>query len=823
VTASAPPDPDPEMARASTSDKGEARKSAAGSSDAPKDSAAGAGAQSSTDRVRLRSVVHEPFSRATAESLALVKRYVPQELQRLENWVAADRTPDEKGDPCKKPLSPLGDDKGNGDASAPSTWVSLDDAIAFALSDGRAFGVGVNLKGTKFVGIDLDHVIDPQTGEVNPLAMELVESLHTYTERSPSGTGIRMFLRGRKPSWFPRSSIKDAFGPGTQLEVYDGGSSGRYLTCTGNIWHDEPLPIAAAGSLEQLRQFVPKEAPKPKPSSSTPPPRNRGVGTNDDLQRAQWVLDNVFTDPDAFSYDDWLLRMMELASLGPDGEALAMAWSSRGSKHNERKEQSRFAGFRGDRTIASLFGEADKVRSGWRSEFRRESSGSTEAQRDHGAATASSSTGSSRGDVRLTDWTELLTAPPVEYLIEEVIPEAGTGLLAGVPQSAKSAQMVDWMLRLAHGTPWRGHEVTKCSSVYLAGEGQQGMAARLRAWKGQHQPEPTDGYVVVSNRIPKIADAEHGEQILVEMLETLIARKGHRPGLLVVDTLSQALAGGDENGSDVVPLLNNLAAIRDRFGCTTIAVHHVRKPSGIHRNGQPPRLTLEDIRGSSAIVGNVDFVIAAERLAGTEVELTILKAKDGITGTSFAGQIHSVETGVVRRNGKLERSVVIIPAPAKAVLSPEAAQEEHQEQLWDSAEKRVQNAVETLRKMGRALSQSSIVERMSGRRVARFGAVKDAIARKLIVDLGTDRDHLYVVAGSPECVLHNTPTPPRPGTGNRPPADAGPAVPDDDGTGSQDAGTGNRSTQDEGQPEQPKGRGRKRPVRTAKTAGTEVA
>ena len=100
---------------------------------------------------------------------------------------------------------------------------------------------------------------------------------------------------------------------------------------------------------------------------------------------------------------------------------------------------------------------------------------------------------------------------------------------------------------------------------------------------------------------------------------------------------------------------------------------------------------------------------------------------------------------------------------------------------------------------------------MVGKRSEKFAAVDDAIARELIIDLGTDRAHKFVVAEDHQRVSCKTPHTPEEGTGNRSPAGAGPdSVPSGEGTGSQERGTGNRlqrvADEDDGLPEQPQGK-----------------
>jgi putative DNA primase/helicase len=311
--------------------------------------------------------------RATPESLDLVRRHAPPELRHLHAWVCGSREPktDKDGNTksSKVPINP-----GTGElakSNDPTTWGTFDEAVNHALSDDRCFGVGVNLLGSEHLGFDLDHVVDAATGSMSEVARTLIDALpKTYTERSPSRTGLRLFFRGRKPATLRGSMFKGAFGPGTQLEVYDGKSGARYLTVTGDILDNEPQPIATAteDELQPLLDFLGRTLDEKERTRST----EQGI-SDDDLDRARFVLDSVFPDPDAFSHEEWLHHVMELASLGPEGEALAKEWSTRGKKHDPSRDctTSHFAGFRGERKIASLFFAADNTDPGWRQRYRK--------------------------------------------------------------------------------------------------------------------------------------------------------------------------------------------------------------------------------------------------------------------------------------------------------------------------------------------------------------------------------------------------------------------------------------------------------------------
>src|SRR5262245_35576510 len=115
---------------------------------------------------------------------------------------------------------------------APRTWAPFADAFR-AYAANRGHGIGIVLDGSdRLTGVDLDKCRHPGHGTIEPWAQAIVDELRSYTEASPSGTGLRIFLKGDP---LPPSGRKK--GP---IEVYD---RGRYLTVTGNWIEGTPRTI----------------------------------------------------------------------------------------------------------------------------------------------------------------------------------------------------------------------------------------------------------------------------------------------------------------------------------------------------------------------------------------------------------------------------------------------------------------------------------------------------------------------------------------------------------------------------------------------------
>lgn len=156
-----------------------------------------------------------------------------RELRGLPCWVTWDYTwkPDrEKWD--KPPLNPKNGLLGS--TTDPQTWAPYETAAARASRDGLP-GVGFVLhERAALSGIDLDACRDPETGRLQAWAQAVVDLRETYTEVSPSGRGLRLFVKGK---------VEGRKIDAAQVEIY---AKDRYLTVTGRHVEGTPLDIREA-------------------------------------------------------------------------------------------------------------------------------------------------------------------------------------------------------------------------------------------------------------------------------------------------------------------------------------------------------------------------------------------------------------------------------------------------------------------------------------------------------------------------------------------------------------------------------------------------
>lgn len=166
---------------------------------------------------------------------------IPQELKSHRQWVNW-KSITRNGKSTKIPVQPNGSPAKSTD---PKTW------HAFESVQGSPCGF-VFSQSDPYVGIDLDGCRDPSTGLLDDWAKEIVLKFGSYTEVSPSGTGVKIF--GVSDAYWKNKNKTELPGDGhggksAGIEVYD---CGRYFAVTGKHLAKLTEIVDVTGALEWL-------------------------------------------------------------------------------------------------------------------------------------------------------------------------------------------------------------------------------------------------------------------------------------------------------------------------------------------------------------------------------------------------------------------------------------------------------------------------------------------------------------------------------------------------------------------------------------------
>lgn len=135
---------------------------------------------------------------------------IPEIMRELNHWVlwTKDKAPHQISGKLAR-------------SNDPNTWSNFSNVLK--CYDSKQYqGIGFMFTGSGITGIDIDHCIED--GRLSTLAEEIIDICNSYTEKSPSGKGIHIYMQGVVPKGIKK-----------EIEMY---SEGRYFTVTGDKLND---------------------------------------------------------------------------------------------------------------------------------------------------------------------------------------------------------------------------------------------------------------------------------------------------------------------------------------------------------------------------------------------------------------------------------------------------------------------------------------------------------------------------------------------------------------------------------------------------------
>ncbi len=247
-----------------------------------------------------------------------------------------------------------------------------------------------------------------------------------------------------------------------------------------------------------------------------------------------------------------------------------------------------------------------------------------------------------------------------------VLSEGSAAVVYGESNSGKSFWTLDLALHIAAGRAWNGRRVTQGGVLYVAMEGATGFRNRVAAWRdhtGTHNDQVMFAAIPAALNLRVEDDAEE----LIATAKQAAEHWGQPVKLIVIDTVSRALAGGDENSSvDMGALVQMVDLIRKETRACVVLIHHSGKDGG------------KGARGHSLLRAAVDTEIEIKAGDDGVATATITKQRDLEKGGRFAFRLERVVIGQ-NQYGEDVTTAVVMPTeaptttakPARA-LTPEA-------------------------------------------------------------------------------------------------------------------------------------------------------
>lgn len=476
-------------------------------------------------------------------------------------------------------------------------------------------------------------------GGVHPDVERMVAG--TYAEFSPSGNGVRAFVRGALVG-----NRKSNRGQAIGFETFH---SNGFVTFTGNVLPITELTDAANTVAEPGPEllalcedrFGRTEVPS-EPASASP---GSPLGlTIDQLRDALDVL------PRDLHYDDWLMVGMALhheTSGAEEGFTLWDEWSASsgkygGAEYGRYKWDSFGRGGHRSTTAHRLVRMANE----WGAHLDIAQLEADDFDVVPAAATAPGPAKPPRFQVVPAG--DFAAGKPMGWIIKDVLPRAEVVMVYGESGSGKSFAVLDLGGAVARGVPWRGHRVKQGRVVYIAAEGAAGFRNRLKAYAAKHGLDLADVQIGVIHAAPNMLLKDDA----LEVCKAIIAAGG--ADLVIVDTFAQVTPGANENAAeDMGKALTHCRGIHTATGALVLLVHHSGKDQS------------RGARGWSGLKGAMDTQIEVLKLPAGRM-LRVSKQKDGEDGLAWGFELDQVPVGV-DDDGDVITSCVIRETDAPAV------------------------------------------------------------------------------------------------------------------------------------------------------------
>jgi len=215
-----------------------------------------------------------------------------------------------------------------------------------------------------------------------------------------------------------------------------------------------------------------------------------------------------------------------------------------------------------------------------------------------------------------------------EWIIKGVLPKAELGIVFGESGSGKTFKVLDIAMAVATGTEWRQRAVTQGAVVYIAAEGTGGFKKRLRSYAQHHGLDLAAVPLYVIPAAPNLLQKADALDVAKAIL-TL----GVKTSLVIIDTLAQTTAGGNENsGEDMGLALSHCKGIHKATGAMVLLVHHSGKD------------TSKGARGWSGLRAACDVELEVTRFEQERI-LALTKQKDGDDMLEFGFKLTTVSLG----------------------------------------------------------------------------------------------------------------------------------------------------------------------------------
>jgi len=478
---------------------------------------------------------------------------IPDALKTQARWVMWNWTKSRREDKWTKPPVQI-----NGNLASvdnPATWSDYEDVVEAYLS-GQFDGVGIVLP-EDVVGVDVDDCIADGEWTGRAYLVTALEPGRTYTEISPSGTGIKMLGLGQVNPKLKRKA--------RGIELYDRRSR-RYFTITGNVPKGFPIRINKIDeALAGIQSLI------------NPAKEEKSLG--DDFKPKQNVLKEAIAclehlrEERADDYSQWLQVGMALHWVDGSDEMLDRWYEW--SKLNERKHLEM-----GD----------EEWKKKWNS-FHEDSNRALVTLRTLKKWAMEDGYDPDKYQTLAVTAADLCRKEIIrDYIVDDFLIRNEPMVVGGASKSLKTTVMMDLAVSIASGTKFLGKFSVENPQKVMFLSGESGEATlqeycKLIAHRKELDTNSLD-LLQIGYKLPKLDDDRRVDNLIEDLQK-------RDTDIVIIDPLYRCFRVGDYS-SNVFAMGEKLEGIAESLyvaGITTILVHHFRKQGKTYH--EPPE--LEDL------------------------------------------------------------------------------------------------------------------------------------------------------------------------------------------------------------------------------------
>lgn len=484
------------------------------------------------------------------------------------------------------------------DPSNPNDFVPMSSLANFDFRQYGYDGIGLGIFGN-ICAIDIDHCID-DTGNYSPMARDIINTMQSYTEISPSGHGIRILFIATDFNYDKAKYYINNQKIG--LEVYVAGATNKYVSLTGNaickvdlVESGDLLQIVLDKYMLRPQHSDPKvQLPVPTITLDDTALLEKACGaSNGDKFTALFSGDTSEYGGDDSAADMALCNMLAYWT-GHNAEQMDRLFRQSGLMRNKWDRPTGGSTY-GQITIAKAIAGVTQVHA----PQTETTATQPVAVQDPASDPATCGVANSVSSLKTTEseyssLPDLVNSnfPPVEFVIENFLSFCTT-ILAAAPKIGKSWLVLLLAICVSLGKPFLGFPTHKHGVLYLALEDSLSRLKErvIKVLDGETPPD--NCYIMTS-----IPNMDMG--FFPALDKFLEQHKDVR--LIIIDTL-QVVRGSARRNETLYTQdyrqMRELKTYMDKKGLACIIVHHTRKQ-------KDDEDVYARVSGSQGVTGGLD-------------------------------------------------------------------------------------------------------------------------------------------------------------------------------------------------------------------------